>query len=84
MATTAAGGRGRECVICTEVTYTQFPGDLFPFLGDQSSPSNPVFSYTPLPWGSLNLMSPCPAPSSFLPPPSLLNCLMAPRQAAAY
>jgi hypothetical protein len=72
MATTVAGGRGRECVMYSEVTYRQFSGDLFPFLGDQSSTSNPVFSYTPLPWCSLNLMSPAlPLLPFFLPLPSL-------------
>ena len=63
----------RECVI-TDLTYTLFPGDLFPFFGDNSSPSNPVFSYTPLPWAEPYVPLPL---LPFFPP--LPNCLMSPR-----
>jgi hypothetical protein len=59
---------GRECVITVTYIHAEFPGDLFPFPGDKTNPSNPVFSYTPLPLVAEPYV-PLPFPPSLLPPP---------------
>jgi hypothetical protein len=69
---------------CNLHTRSSLAGDLFPFLGDKHIPSNPVFSYTPLPLVAEPYVP--HALPTFLPslPLPLPNCLAFSMQSATY